>query len=629
MPSEEYGKAYKQGKKNYRAALLRGEAPYLPALEPMLEGKKIEGQQELGVVDVPLDLIAGTYYSGRQPTFGRDFLPLMPESSEFSQKWSTLCKAHTQDGIRDPIEACEYKGRFYVIEGHKRVSVLKFFGAWSVRGHVTRVLTSPEDTAEDRIYREYLKFYSVTGINFLWFTREGGYKALLKYAGTSPDAKWDDYERTDFRAFYAKFSQVFEEKAPPSLNLTPGDAMLIYLGVYDYASSVNKTLSELRTELSRVWSEVKNSATGDAINLVLKPDDTKRPLLTRHEGLRVAFIHSGTEESSSWVYSHELGRRDLEAAFKGRIETICLDMADTDEAAEDAIKAAVADSSDLIFTTSPQLLGPSVKAALANPKLRILNCSLNTTHPSVRTYHARLYEAKFLMGMIAGSLSKDDLIGYVADYPIYGITANINAFALGAKMVNPRARVRLEWSKTADGDGRERLLGSGIEYISDREMISPDGSSSHRVGLYHHSNSQPLVNIALSVCHWGRMYTKIVSNYLSRGWKSSSDTRAINYWWGMESGVTDLICSRSLPEGTARLISLLGDSIRTGAFQPFSGRIATQSGEILDFTQRAITPVELITMDWLADNVDGIIPEYSQLLPDAQALVKLQGLKQS
>jgi len=628
IATEEYSKAYKQGKKVCRAAIMRGELPYLPSLEHILENVKIESQEDLGVVDIPLDQIDGTYYKGRQPTFGRDFLPLMPETSEFAAKWKTLCRAHMQDGIRDPIKAYEYMGRFYVVEGHKRVSVLKYFGAWSVRGHVTRILTPPEDATKDHIYREFLKFYRITGINFLWFTREGGYNALLKYAGTSEDSKWDDYERTCFRAFYAKFSQAYEEKAAPPIKLTPGDAMLVYLGIYDYTSSVNKSPNEIREELSRIWSEVRSRANGDPIKLVLKPDETKPPLIIqRRDNVRVAFIHSADKEGSSWVSAHELGRRDLEAAYKDRIETISFEGIDTDKAAEDAISAAAVDCSDLIFTTSPSLLAASVKAALANPKLHILNCSLNTSHPSVRTYYARLYEAKFLMGMIAGCLATDDNIGYVADYPIYGVTANINAFALGAKMVNPRARVRLEWSKTLDGNGRERLQRSGIEYISDLD-IALDKAESHRVGLYH-SDGKTLTNTVLPVCHWGRLYTKIVGNYINRGWKKPSDSSAINYWWGIESGVIDLIFSRSLPEGTARLINLLSDSIRTGAFQPFSGRVRTQEGQEFDFTHRAITPWELITADWLVDNVDGSIPEYDALIPEAQALVKLQGLRKA
>ena len=115
----------------------------------------------------------------------------------------------------------------------------------------------------------------------------------------------------------------------------------------------------------------------------------------------------------------------------------------------------------IIFTTTPQLISASVKVAVNHPEATIMNC----------TYYARLYEVKFLAGMIAGALSKNGKIGYVADYPIVGMTANINAFALGARMVNPYAKVYLEWT-TVKGNTRENVLRefeeNGIEYISDQ-----------------------------------------------------------------------------------------------------------------------------------------------------------------
>lgn len=629
MSLEEYRKAYRLGRRVYRNSLSHGESPFLPVLEHILQHATIVSQQPLGVVEIPLELVIGTYYSGRQPTFTHGFLPLMAESSEFAHKWSRLCDAHLSTGIRDPIVAYEFMNKFYVVEGHKRVSVLRHFGAVSVLGSVTRILPSPDDSEESRIYSRFLDFYALTNINYLWFSHPDGFDNLLRFVHPdNPQAAWSEQDRRDFRSFYTTFRRLFEEKSDGKLNLTVGDAMLIYFNIYDYAASKDKTAAVLRPELSRLWQEICNHDMDVSIHLVLKPTDRRAlfPMLSSNH-LRIAFIHSGTAETSSWVYAHELGRRDLESAFGGQVETICLDGADTDAEAQQALTAAVYDLSDLIFTTSPRLLQASVQAALANPKIAILNCSLNTSHPSIRTYYARMYEGKFLMGAIAGSLTTDDRIGYIADYPIYGITANINAFALGAKLVNPRARVYLEWSKTIHSDYRSRLHSAGISYISDQDMISSGASLPHYVGLYHNS-ADKLSNLALPLCRWGKLYERIVRSYLDGSWNSDRmGTQAINYWWGMDSDVIDLICSRSLPEDTLRLIELLKQSIRTGAFVPFSGRIRTQSGQILDYQSRAITPQELITMDWLADNVVGSLPAFDQLLPEAQALTRTQGIQ--
>lgn len=73
------------------------------------------------------------------------------------------------------------------------------------------------------------------------------------------------------------------------------------------------------------------------------------------------------------------------------------------------------------------MMKDSLKVAVDHPDVKILNCSLNTSHKYIRTYYARMYEAKFLSGMIAGALAENDRIAYIADYPIYGMIANINA----------------------------------------------------------------------------------------------------------------------------------------------------------------------------------------------------------
>ena len=95
----------------------------------------------------------------------------------------------------------------------------------------------------------------------------------------------------------------------------------------------------------------------------------------------------------------------------------------------------VKNKADLVFVTSPSMIMASLKEAIAHPEVKILNCSLNTSHKYIRTYYARMYEAKFLTGLIAGALTDNDKIGYVAGYPVYGVTANINAFALGANLL--------------------------------------------------------------------------------------------------------------------------------------------------------------------------------------------------
>ena len=100
--------------------------------------------------------------------------------------------------------------------------------------------------------------------------------------------------------------------------------------------------------------------------------------------------------------------------------------------------------------------------------MRFLNCSVDQAYSSIRTYYGRIYEAKFITGAIAGAMAQNNRIGYIASYPIFGVPASINAFALGAQMTNPRAQIELRWScvKGTPQDVYKRQVpdgGSGLE----------------------------------------------------------------------------------------------------------------------------------------------------------------------
>jgi hypothetical protein len=121
-------------------------------------------------------------------------MPLMPEKSEFARKWDNVLSYHMDQGIGDPIVAYEFMNRFYVLEGNKRVSVLKYMHADSIEGSVTRIIPYPENTLENRIYYEFLDFYKESQINYIWFSQAGSFRKLSDALGKKPVEKWTDEE---------------------------------------------------------------------------------------------------------------------------------------------------------------------------------------------------------------------------------------------------------------------------------------------------------------------------------------------------------------------------------------------------------------------------------------------------
>jgi hypothetical protein len=108
MASEDYIKAQKMGLKAYKASIVRGEYPYLPVLDEILSHGDIEGEERIGICDIPLDQVVGTSTFGRTQAFASNFMPLLKPGSEFSAKWYSLCDAQLEEGIHDAIKVYEY-----------------------------------------------------------------------------------------------------------------------------------------------------------------------------------------------------------------------------------------------------------------------------------------------------------------------------------------------------------------------------------------------------------------------------------------------------------------------------------------------------------------------------------------
>lgn len=632
MGVEEYSKAYKLGKKDYQARMLRGVKPTLQVLDDIMPEKGSYSEVPLGLVQIPTEQIVGTKTVGRSNSFAGNFMPILRENTEFATKWATLSTSHVEEGIRDPIKAYEYMNKFYVEEGNKRVSVMKYFGVVSIPGNVIRIQPKRTEEKENKLYYEFLDFYRVAPINYIWFSQKGSFVKLQEAVGKEPEEVWSKDDLLKFSSIYSRFSGEYRAKGGMKLKITEGDAFLAFIKLYGYEDIDQKTTSELKELITKSWEEFELLQEDQEVDLKMKPNEEKKPLLSillplSTPKLKIAFIYEKTPGTSAWTYAHELGRLHLEQAFSDEVNTVSFENA-TQENVESLINEAIKSGCNLIFTTTPSFVQASVKAAIANPEVRILNCSLNTSHRYIRTYYSRMHEAKFLMGAIAGAMAYNNRLTYIADYPIYGSIANINAFALGAKMINPRAEVYLEWSTLKDVDLDEKIGKTGSSCISGRDMVIPEDVSRF-FGLYHMEGGY-LRNLAMPLWHWGKFYERLIRTIMDGTWKYDENptaTKAINYWWGMSAGVVDVVCSKYLPIGTKRLVELLKATISSDVFNPFSGILYSQTGIVQSDPDRSLSPEEIMTMDWLAENVIGSIPKKEELKDKAKPVIEQQGVQ--
>ena len=631
---DEYGRALRLGQKEYKELLSTKRDPYPAVLDDILTDLTTEVTKSVGLVEIPADQIVGTKSAGRISAFTPSFLPLLDAESDFASKWVTLCMAHMSDeGIRDPIVCYEYLGNFYVQEGNKRVSVLRHFGATRIPATVTRILPKNDGSPRIKAYYEFLDFYKASGIYNVQFQRPGDYSKLLSALGRESADIWSEAERLNFNAYFQYFRDAFDALNGKLLSIRAEDALLVWLTVYPYKDLGRLTHEELKKSLSAIWENLTALAQPEPVKVETETPKAKGGILGRiitagPEHLKVAFVHQLDTVRSGWIKAHDEGRAYLEEVLGNAVTTRSYFGANTPEQAEAALEQAVADGAQVVFTTTPQMGRATLKAAVKHPKIRFLNCSVDIPYSSIRTYYSRMYEGKFITGAIAGAMASNDHIGYIASYPIYGEPASINAFALGAQLTNPRAKIDLRWSCQA-GRPIADFISNGIRVISNRELPSQEQIYMDfcNFGTYQVEDDGLLTPLGSPCWMWGKFYETVVRSIMSGSWDGSKDQlRAVNYWWGMDTGVIDVKLSDKLPDGVRILAEFLRKGLQDGTIDPFLRPIVAQDGTVKNDGSRSFTPDEILHMDWLCQNVEGSIPHFDEILPISQPMVRALGV---
>ena len=643
---ESYMKARREGEKAVHRAIGEGRWPYLQSLAHILPEYTTLPKVPVGVMDIPLDRIVGTLTEGRENAFAWNFMPILKSGTEFEAKWSRLLEAQEKEGIHEAVIVYEYRNRFYVQEGNKRVSVLKYLGAWAVTADVRRILPRKTEEKDVQVYYEFLDFFQVTGLYDFVLTEKGAYGQLASLYGQNCEEPWPDEAKEALRADFHSFQRVYIAKGGRHLRITDGDAFLLYLRIYRDRQHLQEGDALIGKNIGLLWNELL-SETEDSEAVLIEDEEaagkgtglirniqklSQSQSYTPERPLAAVFIYGSDAAHSRWVYGHELGRNELMQRYEGAVATEHFDNCRTEEELDAAFAAAAEQEADVVFTTTAAMMDASMRAAIRYPKLRILNCSINLTSSAVRTYYPRMHEAKFMLGALAACYAEDHRIGYLADVPIYGSLARINAFALGAALVDPVACIILKWSGKKDCNWEKEMQEENLQIISGPDMIRPEDirqTGGRNYGLYRvHADGQT-DRLAAPIWNWGEYYDRIIRTVMDGGWKSReqvSPENTVSYWYGLHAGVIDVIHSGSISYYSEKMLDWLRDGIISGGLQPFSGELHSQKGVIQAAGAPSLSSEQIISMDWLNDNIIGEIPAISDLSDSVQEIMKRSGV---
>jgi len=618
---EHYERARKRALKEFAARKARGESGYLPVLDAKREECGVLAYIAQPMRAVSLNRIVGTDQASRSNSFAANFMPLLPEHSEFAGKWISLCEAHLESGIRDPVRIYEYLWRYYVAEGNKRVSVLKYFGASSYEAEITRLVPQWDETDPD-VQRYY---------TFLAYAKKGVFADIELSASKKYErlyrieqrliAALGDAEPPDYNALYIRFETAH---LAANCTLPLGDAFLEYLHIYGFPIGILH--DELVARILTLKPQLDLLEHPPEPRLVLEDDAEAAgaPLFSRLlSGLRnprVVFAYAPGRTETNWLGAHEQGRLAMQAELVERVASECVDELDRDNAYETLTERA--GDAGLLFVTTPALMNPVLRFALEHPNCMTLVYSRMQHHYRLHTYFGRYYEAVFVCGAAAGLYTKSGVTAYVTPKLSEArYTSDINAFAVGVRSVRPDARVLLvtrdvlpnDLSTCEQGVRLAASMGADVALTPHYARLSlpelPESAFSALVAVDGEGN--PARYLAAPDWNWDRFYTAIVKSYLngSLGALLSFDrdeSPIASFWWGLGGGVVDVRLGEWSRGASNNLLRYLKGSIARNQFNPFHGPVLDTEGTVRIAAHSNPPPAEIMGMRYLVSPVECI-----------------------
>jgi basic membrane protein A and related proteins len=325
--------------------------------------------------------------------------------------------------------------------------------------------------------------------------------------------------------------------------------------------------------------------------------------------MKVGFIYVSPVGDAGWSYAHEQARLAVEA-MPG-VKTTYVEAVKEGPDSERVMLNMARKGYDLIFATSYGYMDPMLKVAKQFPKTVFMHCSGFKRAKNMGTYFGRIYQARYLSGIVAGSMTKSNILGYVAAFPIPEVIRGINAFTLGAQSVNPAVQVRVVWTKTwydpaTEKEAAKSLLDVGADVITQHQDSPAAQEAAEERGAYSigydsdMSRFAPKGHLTDPIWNWAPLYKKLVEEVRQGTWKSQS------LWPGLAEGIVGLSpFGAVVPQEVRNRVSVAKNSIIAGKMKVFAGPIKDQKGTVRIAKGAAASDKELLGMTWFVKGVVG------------------------
>ncbi len=338
-----------------------------------------------------------------------------------------------------------------------------------------------------------------------------------------------------------------------------------------------------------------------ALALVAQPATAKN--------FQVGFVYVSPIGDAGWSYAHDQGRLFIEE-MEG-VSTSYVEAVPEGPDSERVMLNMARKGFDLIFATSFGYMDPMLKVAQKFPDTIFMHCSGFKTAANMGNYFGRIYQPRYLSGMVAGAMTKSNTLGYVAAFPIPEVIRGINAFALGAQAVNPDVTVRVVWTKTwydpaTEKEAAKSLLDVGADVIAQHQDSPGPQEAAQEKGVYSvgyntdMSAFAPKSHLCAPIWNWGPYYKEVVTAVRNGTFEPGAR------WLGMESGIVDLSpMSDMVPADIQQAVLAQKEAIISGQFTVFRGPVKDQAGTVRIPEGTVPEDGALLGMDYFVQGVIG------------------------
>jgi basic membrane protein A and related proteins len=332
------------------------------------------------------------------------------------------------------------------------------------------------------------------------------------------------------------------------------------------------------------------------------------------EPLKIGFVYVSPIGDAGWTFQHDTGRKEMEKALGGKVTTKYIESVPEGADAERVIRELAQSGHQLIFTTSFGYMNPTIKVAGTFPKTHFEHATGYKSAANVGIYNARFYEGRYLAGIVAGRMTKSNVAGYVAAFPIPEVVMGINAFTRGMKSVNPKAEVKVVWVNSWYDPGKERqaadtLISQGADVVTHHTDSTAAVQAAEAKKVYaiaYHSDMSkygPNAQLTAVTHQWGNYYTKVAQSAVDGKWKPD------NVWGGIKDGMIKMApFNKVVPQDVQDQMKKAEADIAAGKLHPFTGPMKDNDGKERLAAGKTITDADLSKMDYYVEGVQGKLP---------------------